>query len=946
MGTRQWTRRAARVAGFAVVLTLALAPLAHAAVPSTPTIRDAWVSAVGKVTVRWDASVDASGHAVGYDVYRDTIPVTSATVISRSLTPVLANYLGTTSPPINAAAAETTQSYTWFYAVVARDDRPTPLYSAFSGNMAPNLHGYRNDPTIVSCARCHQVHGAYLYDYRTKEFCYTCHGDTTAAVATGAKSTWNVQKEFSDYVGQTLGSRHRNAYMTTNKTECVACHSAHRSSYLYDSAGVYVPASSYRMMLRVKYGLSLYNYYSKNSAPATANEFCLSCHGSTVVFDGKSVDASTSIALAGGPSAFANTGGNHNTANYAASAHGGAAIYSNDYDGSAATTDNPAVQCEVCHDNHGSATTRLVDYRRSRTTNANANKQAALCYKCHSASSTEAKVAAGYVKPFAWNARDVQAEFARTSHHPAYTAASGASLTCVSCHNVHYTKAEKASGVWDMDRASDPENTKNVVTSTTYGSAPTDFCMKCHDGTTPAATTTVSVVVPFTATFSSVTAPYFPGWNKNATGFSFGNSGHRTASVANGQALCETCHDPHGSNNKRLNAWTRPTGATWTGGNSIAGSRVNTGTAATEQNLCYKCHGDGSATYPLAIGAKNVYTKAKLTYAHDPDDYAGKHTDTETAALLGGTNRHAECTDCHDPHVTKKVSSSALHTVGSSIAGGALYGAWGAQVAYNATTWGTPSSFTPQRLSGATGHYEANLCFKCHSTNTTQPSGQTNVAQEFNPSNASFHNVLGQGTGMQSAFTLVDSGGTTRNVTWALPPAANFLLTGNGWTANSMLTCTDCHTNTQTSATQASGPHGSSAQWIIDPGYADAWRTTYLSATANGMSNATNICAKCHDLNGPTNATWSNTAHARTQHQTNTRGLCNNCHIGVPHGWKRPRLLGYTGDGTYATRAGTLSQIDFGGYTTSGGSVQWVSSDCYASGCGAQHQAAVSPYWP
>ncbi len=946
MNKARWTTRAIRILGCAIVLTMAVVPVAHAAVPTTPVIRDAWVSAVGKVSVRWDASVDASGHAVGYDVYRDTVPITSATIISRSLTPVIANYLSTTVQ-INAASAETTQSYTWFYAVVAVDDQSTPLRSAPSGNMAPNLHGYRTDPAIVSCTRCHQTHGAYLYDYRTKELCYTCHGNTSAAVSTGAKSTWNVQKEFSDYSGQTLGSVHRNAYMTTNKTECTACHSAHRSSYLYDASGTYQAASSYRMMLRVKYGASLYNYYSKNSLPATANEFCLSCHGSTVVFDGKTVDAATSIGLAGGPTAFANTGGDHNTADYAASAHGGATIYSNDYDGSALTTDNPAVQCEACHDNHGSATTRLIDYRRSRTTDANANKQASLCYKCHSSSSTEVSVAAGYVKPFAWNGRDVQAEFARTSHHPAYTAASGASLTCVNCHNVHYTKAEKAGTVWDMDRASDPENTKNVVTSTTYGSAPSDFCMKCHDGTTATATMTASVVVPYTAAFSTVSAPYFPGWNKAETNFSFANSGHKTATAASGQALCETCHDPHGSDNKRLNAWTSPSGATWGGGFSIVGSRVNTGTAASEQNLCYKCHGNGTANYPRSNGAKDVYTKANLTYAHDPGDYTNRHVDTETAGLLGSANRHAECTDCHDPHVTKKVSSSALATAQSSIGGPALYGAWADQVAFNATRWSVPSSHTPLRLYGASNHYEAYLCFKCHSSNTSQPGGQTNLALEFNPSNFSFHNVLGQGTGMQSSFTFADTGGTTRTVTWPLPAAGNFLKTGDGWTMSSMMTCSDCHTNTQTSATQASGPHGSSVAHILDPDWSTSdWRTTYLFPTANGMSNATNICAKCHDLNGSTDTTWSNTAHARLQHQNSTRGMCINCHIGIPHGWKRPRLLGYTTDGAYATPAGALSRIDVVSYTTSGGSVQWGSANCYASGCGAQHQTAFTPYWP
>ena len=61
-----------------------------------------------------------------------------------------------------------------------------------------------------------------------------------------------------------------------------------------------------------------------------------------------------------------------------------------------------------------------------------------------------------------------------------------------------------------------------------------------------------------------------------------------------------------------------------------------------------------------------------------------------------------------------------------------------------------------------------------------------------------------------------------------------------------MMTCTDCHTNDQNSATQAKGPHGATADWIIDPAYPTDWRTTYLTGTISGMDNTTNICAKCH----------------------------------------------------------------------------------------------------
>lgn len=1422
---RNWLRGTVRITALSLALLFAAALPAFAAVPSVPTITDAYVSGVGQVTVKWNLSTDSSGHAVYYDIYRDVVPITSATILSRSLTPITSNYAGTPSLPLAAGTGEAAQSYTWFYAVVAVD-QPGLLHSAPSGNMAPNMHGYRTDPAIVSCARCHQVHGAYQADYRTNDLCYTCHGNTNAATATGAKSTYNTQKDFADYSGQTFGSRHRNQYMTDNKTECTACHTAHRSSYMYDSTGTYQAASSYRMMLRVKYGTNLYAYYSKNSAPATNNEFCLSCHGSSVVFDGKTIGAAASMALAGGPSAFANTGGDHNTASYTASAHGGATIYSNDYPAT-----NPGVQCEVCHDNHSSATTHLIDYRGSRTADANANKEAGLCYKCHSAASTETKVAAGFTKPFAWNGRDVKVEFARTSRHPTaitsgvwvptlgtpwsqttlaeftndtltntvttntaggeivlgqeplvvtpptrpmvyasrggvatfsshdtdgatwdttpadnsrfnpalgssaffinskvyvtagapggtpsaaqavynpttntwaagqtlteaigeagdstvntrtadtvvyysaghgstrlmwwdyaggvstgefnfqtggtdralrvgsaiayapganrlfvinrngtvatgdgriyyrdapartttdadfiqgvavttnsttnsrynrmtyfskggveylfvigrdtgdandgmvisalgttpvktdtnvapfstalgdgcslawdggdylyafaggsattysralipanpvagpwtwtsqpasfaqaagssiainpawqppntssliysasgtavsteilpyagankwgtltltktepattdlrvtvegfntltslwevlvsqsdatsidlssrtvlaysklrlkadltrttnnlvtpmlsdwavtstydvYTTSQG-SLTCASCHNVHYNKAEKASGVWDMDRASDPDNTKNVVTSTVYGSAASDFCMRCHDGATAAATTTAGVVVPYSAAFGTVAAPYFPGWNKEGgTNLKFSESGHKIATVANGKALCETCHDPHASDNARLGAWTRPAGVTWTGGFSIAGSRANTSTVAREENLCYKCHGNGSALYPRSAGAKDVYTKANPTGAatnnkHVIGTYTGRHTDTETAALLGGTNRHSECTDCHDPHVAKKVASTALHTVGSSLAGGAVYGAWGTSVDYtgSATNWGAPlaAAFTPVRLAGGANDLEAYLCLKCHSTNTIVPVGQGNIAQEFNPSNASYHNVLGQSVGMKSNFTVVDSGGTSRNVSWAVPTASFFT---TGWTVNSKMTCTDCHTNNLTAATQASGPHGSTVKWLIDPAYSTDWRTAFVSrSAANGMSSTTIICAKCHDLNGPSGV-WSNNVHSHEKHSDSlASGGCVICHVSTPHGWKRPRLLvNVDSDGVYSGATRGTTQVSTVGHTLNGqGAASWSKNDC-ATDCG-EHPTNIT-YWP
>jgi nitrate/TMAO reductase-like tetraheme cytochrome c subunit len=91
----------------------------------------------------------------------------------------------------------------------------------------------------------------------------------------------------------------------------------------------------------------------------------------------------------------------------------------------------------------------------------------------------------------------------------------------------------------------------------------------------------------------------------------------------------------------------------------------------------------------------------------------------------------------------------------------------------------------------------------------------------------------------------------------------------------------------------------------IDPAYATPWKTAYLTNSANGMSSTTMICAKCHDLNGTTSK-FSNSVHSDGEHQGSSAGQCILCHVQVPHGWVRPRLLGVTTDPYDAAEAQEL----------------------------------------
>ena len=92
----------------------------------------------------------------------------------------------------------------------------------------------------------------------------------------------------------------------------------------------------------------------------------------------------------------------------------------------------------------------------------------------------------------------------------------------------------------------------------------------------------------------------------------------------------------------------------------------------------------------------------------------------------------------------------------------------------------------------ATREYE--ICFKCHSSWTTQPAGQSNLAVKFNANNLSYHPVeaAGKNTGIK---------------------ALSFV---NGWTDTKLMYCSDCHTS---DTTTVRGPHGSANRYILKKPY-------------------------------------------------------------------------------------------------------------------------------
>lgn len=520
-------------------------------------------------------------------------------------------------------------------------------------------------------------------------------------------------------------------------------------------------------------------------------------------------------------------------------------------------------------------------------------------------------------------------------------------LACYSCHNTHFV-GEGSGAVWDAQRFSDPSNTTSSVADSTA------FCQKCHGNASypPASDGSISIgaltnantLRPYGVTMRATTSwPFFSGWDKTT----FSASGHYTNTST--KALCENCHDPHGSNNDSLGAWTRPGTASWqTNGTPPAGARNNTQTVdAFQENLCYKCHGNVSAAASgrgLSNSTTDVYTSFGQAGSSHPVTRGTQgsplHKDTETLAdLADSAKRHSECVDCHDPHNAK--TGLAAHNGTSSKASNALLGARGVVPPSGVANWGsiTIANVTITEMTGLSTDYEAYVCLKCHTFagatagyTVTTNSGTytpTNLAWEFNPNNQSGHNVMGQVWPKTTTPALP--------YTWSWPSGTGVNVFTTGWSQTSQLTCSDCHTYNGASA---KGPHGSTAKFLIDSNYTGSYQTEYLTNTTAGIAGGA-VCEKCHTNLTSTVAGYNN-VHSDGNHQGTTNGKCINCHIKIPHGWKRPRLIGYTSDpAPYA--ALICNGISARAYTPSG----WSDPYCgTTNACGTHASSPTAPVWP
>ncbi len=235
------------------------------------------------------------------------------------------------------------------------------------------------------------------------------------------------------------------------------------------------------------------------------------------------------------------------------------------------------------------------------------------------------------------------------------------------------------------------------------------------------------------------------------------------------QAACLNCHDTHTVTGARM--------LLREGTDSI--STPKTGGNAAQEETCYQCHTINGGLDNILVSSgevPDIETQFNLPFAKpitntDQGVTSEQHSITdkdfiESATNLGN-NRHAECTDCHNPHrIIKNQLFNADPTIPdakahhdhaattvphNNIISGALAGTWGVEPIYGSEAFGSnPTSFTVKSgyagvgaSDDVTSPYvtrEYQICLKCHSNyayGNNPPSsgpsiGENNVSQYTN----------------------------------------------------------------------------------------------------------------------------------------------------------------------------------------------------------------------
>jgi len=421
------------------------------------------------------------------------------------------------------------------------------------------------------------------------------------------------------------------------------------------------------------------------------------------------------------------------------------------------------------------------------------------------------------------------------------------------------------------------------------------------------------------------------------------------------EASCLNCHDTHAVQGTRrlLREGTDSLSVPKTGGN-----------AALEE-ACYTCHSaDGGVLVGQGGGSfevPNVESDFTTGLTHMPITTTDQQAlneihDIQDADMIEDnanfnlSNRHVECTDCHNPHRVIKnrlfngtgttQAGTHDHSTGhTNIASGVLRGSWGIEPVYGSNSFdpnNLPISYIIKSGDGGSGAStlvvstyvtrEYQICLKCHSDyaygvnppvlgdtggntlfGTNDVTDYTNQAIEFQAPASHRGEVTTFDSGAASSYSTNNHrswhpviGRTGRTNAVRNTNAANWESpwSGGGDVGNQRMYCSDCHgsnTGLGTSAPSGGengnpwGPHGSTNNFILKGNWD---RNT-------GTGNSNDLCFKCHDYTRYATDSGGNSgfggnkdSNLHSFHADKIGNLrCSWCHVSVPHGWKNKAFL-------------------------------------------------------
>lgn len=340
-----------------------------------------------------------------------------------------------------------------------------------------------------------------------------------------------------------------------------------------------------------------------------------------------------------------------------------------------------------------------------------------------------------------------------------------------------------------------------------------------------------------------------------------------TYSVGN----CAHCHEQHASIEGTEPA---PVG----GGQSYLGFDL-------EEELCFFCH---DANGPASTDIAGEYAK---TSKHPQLTNSGVHLAGEnTAAAFGPGSRHAECTDCHNPHIATARPATNDPTKGPIIgASGLDPGVRGAGDSGITVTY----TFVPNVLNS---NEQYKVCYKCHSAWNNSPSAADGA---FNTANDSFHWVE------SDKYTYVPNPGTTGkgiyhnaqfNLTYTqiMMPRPSLANVDASYRILS-LRCSDCHGTDNATAATIEGPHGNSStpstfiggNILKVPAGSPYTTWTATSGIPQGGGATTIWCFNCHHPQftgtGFKESGGGGTNLHLEKHHVD-KAFCQDCHLANPHG--------------------------------------------------------------